>query len=301
MSVDSKTSRILRLILFLSNTFPKTKQECLEYLEIGNSSFYNYLQLLKETGFWIHQKDGQYWIENNSDEAGNILLKLFHFSEEEGYLLSCAIEQLDYPNTVTFQLKKKLQLFLNHDEVLTGYLKYSKKDMATELVRAKKNKKQVLLIDYASGNSETIKNRCIEPFEFKDDFNLVWGFDVAIEKNRQFKISRIKDIIVSNLSWQYEKRHQSLPVDVFRNTGNLDKPVSFTMGIRSKNLLTEEYPLSDKYITRVNNNQYTFECNVAKYEGPSRFVMGLPDDIEVKEGDGFIKFLEEKVINDNIK
>jgi hypothetical protein len=92
-----------------------------------------------------------------------------------------------------------------------------------------------------------------------------------------------------------------LPVDVFRNTGKLDKPVKFTMGIRSKNLLTEEYPLSDRYITRIHNNQYTFECNVAKYEGPARFVMGLPDDIEVKGGEGFVEFLEGKMPSVMIK
>ena len=63
MPPDTKTHRIFRLILFLSSSYPKTIEECINFLEIQCSTFYNYCNLLKDTGFALNQKEGKYWIE----------------------------------------------------------------------------------------------------------------------------------------------------------------------------------------------------------------------------------------------
>ncbi len=294
MPFNTKTHRILRLILFLSNSYQKTKDECCTFLGIKDSAFYNYCNVLKETGFDLCQKDGKYWIDYK-DKDHQVLRNVLHFSEEETYLLSQTINLLEGKQGCTARLNQKLTSFLNQDKAIEAYIHKEKSVIVQSLRKAWQEKKQILLINYASGNSQTVKNRMVEPFEFKDDFNLIWAFDTTLKQNRQFKICRIEDIRETLLPWEYERSHRSKPVDIFRNTGDLDKQVEFGLSLRAKNLLVEEYPLSERFLTKINNKLFEFKAPVAKYEGPGRFVMGLAEDIHPEGDEGFLKFIKLKI------
>jgi hypothetical protein len=124
---------------------------------------------------------------------------------------------------------------------------------------------------------------------------MVWAFDVALKQNRQFKICRIGDIVESPIDWQHSRQHRSLPVDIFRNTGELDKQVEFRLNLRAKNLLVEEYPLSEKYLVATEKNHFVLHAPVAKYEGPGRFVLGIAEDIQLIGDIGFREYLRKKV------
>jgi len=294
MPSQTKTHRILRLILFLSGSYPKTKEECITFLEIKSSTFYTYCNLIKDTGFDLQQKEGKYGIKYTEDNT-NILSDLLHFTDEDAYLLSCCIDSLEEKPGGAIKLKQKLVSFLNQDKAIEAYIQKEKSVITQALRTAQQSKKQILLINYASGNSQTVRNRMVEPFEFKDDFNLVWAFDTQLKKNRQFKICRIEDLSETPFQWEHECSHRSLPVDIFRNTGDLDKQIEFTLNLRAKNLLTEEYPLSAKYITTFSPNQFHFKALVAKYEGPGRFVLGIAEDIQLIGDEGFRQFLQIKI------
>lgn len=68
MSTDTKTHRILKFILFLSSSYPKTKNECVTYLEIGDTAFYSYCSTLKGVGFNLQQKEGRYWLDYSEQD-----------------------------------------------------------------------------------------------------------------------------------------------------------------------------------------------------------------------------------------
>jgi proteasome accessory factor C len=294
MSTGSKTNRFLRLILFLSNSYPKTKEECTSFLEIKDSAFYCYCNQLKDSGFNLHQKEGKYRIDY-AEQDFQVLRNILHFSEEETYLLSQAIDLLDGNTGCAARLKNKLANFLNHDKTVENYLLKEKSTKVQLLYKASKQKKQILLVNYSSGNSETVKNRLVEPFEFKDDFNLVWAFDTGLKQNRQFKICRIQDLIESPVNWEYENQHRSKPVDIFRNTGDLNKNIELHLNLKARNLLIEEYPLAERFLTRIKDNLYELKVPVAKYEGPARFVLGLAENIDIKGDDGFKDFFVLKL------
>lgn len=293
MPTETKTHRLLRLILFLSNSYPKTKDDCISFLEIKDSAFYNYANVLKDTGFDLHQKDGKYWIDL-PDKDFQVLRNVLHFSDEETYLLSRSIDMLEEMPGIANRLKQKLTSFLNQDKAIEAYLNKEKSAIVQSLRMAQKQKKQILLINYASGNSQTVKNRLVEPFEFKDDFNLIWAFDTELKQNRQFKICRIEDVQETLLPWEYERSHRSKPVDIFRNTGDLNKQVECVLTLKAKNLLIEEYPLSERFLTKLSETRFILKAPVAKYEGPGRFVLGLCDDIEPKGDDEFLEYLKIK-------
>jgi len=294
MPKETKTHRILRLILFLSSSYPKTKEECITFMEIKSSAFYCYCNLLRDTGFEIQQEGGKYRIEYQ-EKNQHILSDLLHFNEEEAYLLSCCIDNLGEKSGCALKLKQKLVSFLNQDKAIESYIRKEKTAIVQSLRNAMQTRKQILLLNYSSGNSQTVRNRMVEPFEFKDDFNLVWAYDTGLRKNRQFKICRIEDTSETPFLWEYERMHRSLPVDIFRNTGELNKQVEFRLNLRAKNLLTEEYPLSAKCITQKSANQFVFKAFVAKYEGPGRFVLGIAEDIQLIGDEGFRDFLKLKI------
>lgn len=294
MPTETKTHRLLRLIMYLSNSYSKTKEECVSFLGIRDSAFYNYRNALLDTGFNLQQKDGKYWIEY-SDQDHQVLRNVLHFSEEETWLLSRCIDLLEEKPVNAARLKQKLASFLSQDKAIEAYIHKEKSVIVQALRKAQKEKKQILLINYSSGNSQTVKNRLVEPFEFKDDFNLVWAYEPALNQNRQFKICRIEDIQESPLTWEYERSHRSKPVDIFRNTGDLDKLVEFRLNLRAKNLLIEEYPLAEKYLTEITRNQFAFKASVAKYEGPGRFVLGIAEDIQLIGDEGFLEYLKIKI------
>ncbi len=107
----------------------------------------------------------------------------------------------------------------------------------------------------------------------------------------------MEDVLETPFSWEFERLHHSTPVDVFRNTGELNKQVEFQLNLRARNLLVEEYPLSEQFITKTAKNRFLFKAVVAKYEGPGRFVLGIAKDILLVGDDGFREFLKEKVNN----
>ena len=266
----------------------------MDFLEINKSAFYEYRKELLAIGFKMQQKDGRFWVEPNSD-SGNLLSNLLHFTEEEAYVLSKAIDAVEGHSLSVQMLKQKLVLFLNREKVVDAYLKKEKSALVLSLNQSIKDKKQILLIDYSSGNSQTVRNRRVEPFEFKEDFSLIWAFDTGLQKNRQFKICRIGDVVETPFNWEFERLHHSMPVDVFRNTGVLNKQVEFTINLRARNLLAEEYPLAEKYIEQKSKNKFLFKTTVAKYEGPARFVLGIADDVSLVGDKGFLKFVKDKI------
>lgn len=212
-------------------------------------------------------------------------------------MLSCTIGALEEKPGCAIKLKQKLVSFLNQDKAIEAYINNEKSAIVQSLRKAQQTKKQILLVNYSSGNSQTVRTRRVEPFEFKEDFNLVWAYDTGLKKNRQFKVCRIEDITDTPITWEYERMHRSLPVDIFRNTGKLDKQIEFRLNLRAKNLLTEEYPLSAKYITQISSNQFEFRAFVAKYEGPGRFVLGVAEDIQLIGDEGFRQFIQLKLKN----
>lgn len=127
MLTETKTHRILRLILFLPNSYPKSKEECNCFLGMKDSAFYNYRNVLLDTGFDLLQKDGKYWIDY-PDQDYQILRNILHFSEEETYLLSRTIDMIDEKPACTARLKQKLVSFLNQDKTIENYIHKDESD-----------------------------------------------------------------------------------------------------------------------------------------------------------------------------
>ena len=95
----------------------------------------------------------------------------------------------------------------------------------------------------------------------------------------------------------FKHEHKEGYTDIFHISSNERLPIKLKMGLNSVNLLIEEFPLAEKYITQSDDNHWILETEVCRFEGVGRFVIGLLDDIEILGSDEFKLFLQEKVRN----
>jgi len=60
--------------------------------------------------------------------------------------------------------------------------------------------------------------------------------------------------------------------------------------------MTEEYPISSNSFSKQEDNHWIVSLDVVSYLGIGRFVLGLYDDIEILEGDGFKDYIKSKIV-----
>jgi predicted DNA-binding transcriptional regulator YafY len=114
--------------------------------------------------------------------------------------------------------------------------------------------------------------------------------------NKLFRVSRIGSVEVTDTEWEFESEHRSAKMDVFRTGGSEGKRVQLELGVMAKNLLLEEYPLAVRDLSPIpGTERWLLDTVVYRYEGVGRFVIGLANDVVIREGDGLKDYLREFV------
>ena len=292
---QSKMSRLLRLMMLLNSNRTYSMEELEERTEMSDSTLYRYLDTFEEAGFLINRKDGRY---NLKAEDKNVreLNKLFHFSEEEAYILYKTLSLLEKSSPVKEKLIHKLHTLYDFKNMAAAQ-QNSQIEIISSITTAIEEKKQLEIIAYRSSNSDSISNRIVEPFEFLDGHAAIWCFDTANNQCKQFRLARMRSVQLLTTGWEYETAHHIPFCDAFRlSAPSPIATVVATLSLKAYNLLTEEFPLSLTFI-KTDDKQYLLTIPVADYQGIGRFVMGLCDEIVVQRPKSFLNFLEKKKKN----
>lgn len=290
MNSHVKLGRILELIIYLSTRHGHTITEIMEITGLSRRSVFRYLNTIRDAGIIIAQGDGLYRVEKDKG-GGRDLSELLHFNREEAYLLSRAIHSLSDDTPLKANLFRKLYSIYDFHRIADTVVNREHSENVHMLITAIEEKKQVLLRSYRSASSEIIRDRLVEPFQFTYNYICVWCFDPEDRKNKLFRISRISRAELVEKNWQYASEHNPFKMDPFRISGPDQIPVKMILGLRSYNLLIEEYPLAAEHISRQDDQHYLFKGSVCGFEGAGRFVLGLMDDIEVLEPKAFKAYL----------
>mgnify|MGYP003299819662 CR=1 FL=1 len=192
-------------------------------------------------------------------------------------------------------MKRKLYKVYDYDILSEIVVRNGIADNVHFLYEAIKQKKQVVFRQYKSSNSHAVKDRLVEPFAFTANNNEIWCYEPASGKNKLFKVSRITKVEVLGCPWEKEAEHREGFIDVFHNSSDLRLLVKLRLGMAASNLLVEEFPLAEKYLTKEDDSHWLFSAEVCRYEGVSRFVLGLYEDVEIVDSPDFEAFLKEKV------
>ena len=294
---QNKIERMLHFITLLADKRGYTVDEIAQRLEISRRSVFRYIDTFKNAKFVFNNEDGRYSLVTN-DGTMKELANTIWFTQEEAYVIKTLIDELDNTNGMKAGLMRKLAAISDMTNLgdYTCNKAYSIK--ISSLAEAMKEHKKVMLKKYSSAHSNDTRNHIVEPFEFTNNSIDVWAFDIEDNKNKRFKISRINEVQVLDSDWEYTAKHNAGLMDDFRTHGDDCYHIKLQMDRMAKDLLTEEYPLSEKHISDLDGSHWLYESDVYKLEGVGRFIMGLYQHIVILDGKelgDYINTLAEKI------
>jgi predicted DNA-binding transcriptional regulator YafY len=294
MDEHAKIKRILSIILLLMGSRRYSKSEIMQKFKISDSTFYRYISSFKEAGLIVEQENGLYHIRRK-DSSIRELWELLHFSEEEALILNKAIDAIDDNNQLKANLRKKLYSIYDFDRIAEAIVHPEQAQNIQRIMEAIKNHKQILLVGYQSAHGHSISNRLVEAFDITANYQMIWAYDIGSKKNKQFKVSRVQEVVVKQEEWRHEELHQALPMDVFRISGAVSEECILNLNLRAGNLLLEEYPLAEKYLEKTALHAYQFKGPIYGYQGVGRFCMGLIEDVEMIQPQGLKDYIQDKI------
>ena len=257
-------------------------------LDMSRRTIYRYIDTFRDAGFVI-KKSGQCIRLDKESPHFKDISQLVHFTEEEAVILRRAIESIDDTNTLKMNLKRKLYSVYDSKTLADTVVKGHNADNIPSLIEAIENRRQVVLRNYHSAHS--IRDRKVEPFGFTTNYVNVWCYDTEDGKCKIFKTARIDGVEILDAGWQHESEHEEGFIDIFRMIGSARIHVRLELGLLSRNLLLEEYPLAEEYVSQTAPERWLLETDVANLHGVGRFIAGLLDDIRIIEPHGLKTYL----------
>ena len=289
-----KFDRQLRLMILLTQNREYTLDEICDRLEISRRNLYYYIEGFKENGFVVEKKGQVYRLEKCSPFFKEIT-ELVHFTEDEAVILRQVLSSASNNSVQIRNLKNKLDKLYDFDILSkVDVNKQTAKNIGT-IYEAIKEHRQVKICSYSSPHSDTTTDRIVEPFLFLNGNEDVRCYELKSGMNKSFKVSRMGDVLLLDLLWNNERKHKRVYTDLFQFSAEERFPVKLRLGRLSYNILKEEYPKSEKYITSDDNEHWIFSTDVCSYKGAGRFVLGLFEDIQVLESADFRAYLQEKI------
>lgn len=255
---------------------------------------YYVVKALSAYGFFVnHNKLGY-----NLDAASPFFRDInesVSLNVDQAFFLYRMLIGKDMDNPMAAKIMLKFKRFY-HFDVLGGSEKnYGPYTNYLLLQSAMKDHKCVVLHNYASSNSLTVRDRLVEPFMFLGEDTDVRAYEVESGRNKTFKISRISIVEILDKEWENVNKHRNAFTDMFMYSGEVRHHVLLRLDVSSYNCMQEEYPHSIFCLRPDDDTHWLFETDVANYEGIARFIMGLFDHIEVLEDDCLKKYLSDKI------
>ncbi|GAB2497144.1 helix-turn-helix transcriptional regulator [Algoriphagus taiwanensis] len=291
---QQKILRVFKLINLLQGTIGKTVHRLAELLETDERTIYRYFKLLEALGFVVVKEFSKYKIQERPEYLPQSST-YSTFSQEESQWLQTLIDSQGKGNLLKDSILQKLQL---KSEVKTGTELLFKANLGrfVDLIgQGLAAKKQIWLKEYYSLSSDTVSDRLVEPVGFSQDYENIHAFEVESKSMKVFKIERIGDVVLSSTAWAFEKKHELPEQPLFGFSGKREFYVKLKLSKKAFQLMQEEHPNARPFMGVKNRNHYFFEGNIPQLPGLGRFILGLPGEIKVEEGEEMKAYLKEQL------
>lgn len=290
-----KIERVLRLMKMMTGNVNYTVEDLAERLETSPRSIYRYIETFKDAGFVVQKIDGGVYRLGKESKYFKSISQLIHFTDEEAHIVNQLIEALDDTNMLKQNLRKKLTSVYNCTSMANSIVKGKNAININHIIEAIEGKRQVVLKNYASSHTGIIRDRLVEPFGFTTNYIQIWCYEPESGMNKLFNTARVGSVEVLQQEWQHTTEHREGYIDIFRMMGFEQKRVQLKVGVMARNLMTEEYPLSERDMTQIDDNHWLLDTQVCNYIGISRFVLGLMSDIEIVDSPEFEQYILKEV------
>ena len=289
-----KIERVLRLMKMMTSGNRYTVEELAERLDTSYRSIYRYIDTFKEVGFVVHKEEGGVYRLGKESPYFKDISQLIHFTDEEAHIVNQLIGALDDTNMLKQNLRRKLSSVYHCTSLANSIVKGKNAENVNRIVEAIEEHRQVVLHDYSSSHTGSKRNRQVEPIAFTTNYVQIWCYDLSDGKTKLFNTARIGSVEMLDSEWEHEAEHRCGYIDIFRNMGFEQMRVQLRLGVMAHNLLIEEYPLSERDLTQLDDTHWLLDTLVCNYAGVGRFVMGLIEDIEIVDSPDFVAYLRTK-------
>jgi predicted DNA-binding transcriptional regulator YafY len=293
---QNKILRVLQLISLLKKEPSKSIRFLSGILESTDRTVYRYLDLIKELGFELQRdQNNRFFIINDVE------VEPYSFSNDEVVLLKELLLSVGKDSKLKDSILKKIyfksEIAIHGNHILKAHLG----KIIEKLSGAIQNEKRVILKDYHSANSQKISDRLVEPITFSDNYNSLIAFEVETGENKYFNIERITDIIDLNINQEFQEKHKNDKPDIFGfselNGEKFD--IELRLTLRAYLILKEEYPLVQPNVKKESNKEtYLLKCKVNNPKAITRFINGLPDEVEILGSKNFVNFFSNKSLKE---
>ncbi|NVJ86153.1 MAG: WYL domain-containing protein [Algoriphagus sp.] len=286
---QQKILRVFKLINLLRGNVGKTVHRLAELLETDARTIYRYFKLLEALGFRVEKEFSKYKL---AEYPGSLdTLNYATFSPEESQWLKEIIESKGKKNLLKDSVLQKLKLRSELREGTDELFKANMGRFIDEIGKAIEDQKQVWLKEYYSLHSDSVSDRLIEPVAFSKNYELIHGFEPESNSMKVFKIERIGEVVISKEDWKFSKKHQVPEESFFGYTGKKRFHVRLKLSKKAYQLMLEEHPNARPFMKVENRNHYYFEGDIPQLPGLGRFILGLPGEIRVEQGEEMKEYL----------
>lgn len=294
-----KLRKQLDLLLLLSDTRDYSIDEICDKLGLSHRNFYYLIDFIKKAGFILFKRNGFYHVDRRSPFFAE-MMQTFQMTDDEVRTLYSLLNMAGSRSTIVCQLRKKIENTYNVAITPDQFIRQQMEQRIAVLKHAINKKRMVKLVNYSSPNSQTIKDRIVEPFLFLNNDQDVRCYELSSNENKTFKLSRIERVELLEQAWVNERRHRQMFTDIFMFTSEERHRVVLKLGQLSANLFREEYPQGQRHLRQVTDGIWILDIEVCDFRGLGRFVLGLFKDIEILQGEGFKTYIHNQ-INDLVK
>jgi predicted DNA-binding transcriptional regulator YafY len=300
---DSKVTkeRFGRLILLLvQQPFRYKKKEIANLLNVTISTIDRDLVALTNIGLNTTYNE-KYRYGFVQDKAYDQLKNLLHFTEEEQAFLVEAINhynQSDEKTRTANRVKRKLKSLYDFRKLNLDILREPNLQMINLLEKATTERKQIILKNYHSSNSNTVRDRLVEPLRVSAFDDMVFAYDVEKEKISYFRMTRIGGIEALETPSTFNGTLNLGNADPFYIVSDEKIMARLEFGVAAYNELILRFPLAKRHIkTYASGDRFEFQCDVnTKFYGISNFILTMHHDlVTVHEPPELLEHLQEKL------
>jgi predicted DNA-binding transcriptional regulator YafY len=292
-----KVRLLLVVRAILDRPFAHTRQSLADEFGVHKDTIKRDLEGIVNAGF-VLDLDDRYRYAFAADQPLKQLKDLLHFSAEDQALLDQAIDQVAPTTQQAKRLRAKLASLYDFRKLGHSYLRNPYLNKVDALLMAKEEKRQVVLENYRSSNSNEVSHRRVEPFHPSPSDDTVHTFDVEKQALRHFRISRFTRVQLLDAPWQYENHHVIRATDPFRIVDEEQVMVHLRFGVGAYNELIERYPLTKGCIEPSEvPDYYDFQGEVNhRFIGLTNFILGnYHQEVEVLAPDELLEHLRKMV------
>jgi len=276
--------RVIRVLMkIISNPYRFTRKDLADTFNNGNvGAISDDIVILKNINIgFVQEKKPPYRIAIIPDHHLKELKHLLPLTEEDRAKISRALHQFSSKKDAMY-LNNKLSSLYDFQKLGLQALRRPALEKIDRLEAGKVHEHQVIIENYRS-NSNTIKDRRVEPFHIDPELDTLQAYDVDKEKNAHFKLSRIDRVIQTDDPWIFKEAHRYKYTDVFRIANNDKILVQLQLDVWGYNVLIENYPKAKNDITPgADPNSFEFQSHVnAKFLGIIPFIMGNAEHVAI--------------------